>query len=218
MQARVLKSTGNWYSVKGQDGVYYRCRIRGKLRTKGLKTTNPVAAGDFVEIQIEHEEEGNIASIVEILPRKNYIIRKSVNLSKEAQSRGLDPSRLVFAKRMDMSSHLARQKVADLFLDTLPYNAHTTASDALMAGLPVISICGKSFSSRVAASLLNDIAMSKLVCFNFQEYHDIALKMTLTDVPLEQCKASLKINIKDKFWPFSPEVQVNALESLLVNI
>lgn len=85
MQARVLKSTGNWYSVKGQDGVYYRCRIRGKLRTKGLKTTNPVAAGDFVQIQIEHEEEGNIASIVEILPRKNYIIRKSVNLSKEAQ-------------------------------------------------------------------------------------------------------------------------------------
>jgi len=85
MQARVLKSTGNWYSVKGEDGVYYRCRIRGKLRTKGLKTTNPVAAGDFVEIQVEQEEDGNIASIVEILPRKNYIIRKSVNLSKEAQ-------------------------------------------------------------------------------------------------------------------------------------
>jgi ribosome biogenesis GTPase len=85
MQARVLKSTGNWYNVKGDDGNYYRCRIRGKLRTKGLRTTNPVAAGDFVEIAIETEEEGNIASIIDILPRKNYIIRKSVNLSKEAQ-------------------------------------------------------------------------------------------------------------------------------------
>ena len=85
MQARVLKSTGNWYSVKGDDGCYYRCRIRGKLRTKGLKTTNPVAAGDFVNIEIETAEEGNIASIVDIVQRKNYIIRKSVNLSKEAQ-------------------------------------------------------------------------------------------------------------------------------------
>lgn len=85
MLARVLKSTGNWYNVKAEDGQYYRCRIRGKLRTKGIKTTNPVAAGDFVIIEVEREEEGNIASILEIQQRKNYIIRKSVNLSKEAQ-------------------------------------------------------------------------------------------------------------------------------------
>jgi ribosome biogenesis GTPase len=85
MLARVLKSTGNWYNVKAENGLYYRCRIRGKLRTKGLKTTNPVAAGDFVVIEVEEDEEGNIASILEIQKRKNYIIRKSVNLSKEAQ-------------------------------------------------------------------------------------------------------------------------------------
>ena len=141
------------------------------------------------------------------------------NLTNEALKHGVDPSRLVYATRVPrVEDHLARYRLADLFLDTFPYNGHTSTSDALMAGLPVLSLCGKSFSSRVAASLLNDIAMSNLVCYNFQEYHDIALKMTLTDVPFEQCKAYLKINMKEKFWPFSPQVQVNALESLLVNI
>ncbi len=141
------------------------------------------------------------------------------NLTEEALKHGVDPARLVYATRVPkVEDHLARYRLADLFLDTFPYNGHTTASDALMVGLPVISLCGKSFSSRVAASLLNDISMSSLVCFDFQEYHDIALKMTFTNAPLVQCKANLKINMKEKFWPFSPEVQVNALESLLVNI
>lgn len=82
MKGLVLKSTGKNYEVKGADGRLYHCSIRGKLRLKGLVTTNPVAAGDWVEIESEDEEHGNIKSIEE---RKNYIIRKSVNLSKEAQ-------------------------------------------------------------------------------------------------------------------------------------
>lgn len=85
MNARVLKSTGHWYDVIGDDGQFYKCRVRGKLRTKGLQTTNPVAAGDFVVIAPSETDEEGVASINEILPRKNYIIRKSVNLSKEAQ-------------------------------------------------------------------------------------------------------------------------------------
>lgn len=85
MIARVLKSTGHWYEVQTEDGEYFKCRIRGKLRTKGIQTTNPVAAGDFVEIIWDDKTEEGIATIQDILPRKNYIIRKSVNLSKEAQ-------------------------------------------------------------------------------------------------------------------------------------
>jgi len=85
MIARVLKSTGHWYEVQTEDGEYFKCRIRGKLRTKGIQTTNPVAAGDFVEIIWDEKTEEGIATIQDILPRKNYIIRKSVNLSKEAQ-------------------------------------------------------------------------------------------------------------------------------------
>ena len=83
MNARVLKSTGHWYDVIGDDGQFYKCRVRGKLRTKGLQTTNPVAAGDFVVIAPSETDEEGVASINEILPRKNYIIRKSVNLSKD---------------------------------------------------------------------------------------------------------------------------------------
>lgn len=78
----VLKSTGKWYDVKGEDGKVYPCQVRGKIRLEGRSTTNPVAAGDIVHFELESETEG---SIHKIEPRKNYIIRKSVNLSKEAQ-------------------------------------------------------------------------------------------------------------------------------------
>ncbi|MEY2938508.1 MAG: ribosome small subunit-dependent GTPase [Bacteroidota bacterium] len=85
MIARVLKSTGHWYEVQTEDGQFFKCRVRGKLRTKGIQTTNPVAAGDFVEMIWDDKTEEGIGTIQDILPRKNYIIRKSVNLSKEAQ-------------------------------------------------------------------------------------------------------------------------------------
>ncbi|MFX8624530.1 hypothetical protein ABTM07_20735, partial [Acinetobacter baumannii] len=77
-------------------------------------------------------------------------------------ARGIDPARLVFAPRMPLPEHLARHRSADLFLDTLPYNAHTTASDALWAGLPVLTCTGGSFAGRVAASLLNTIGLPEL--------------------------------------------------------
>ena len=76
------------------------------------------------------------------------------NLRKEAEARGIAPERLIFAARTTPEQHLARQQLADLFLDTLPYNAHTTASDALWVGLPLITTPGQSFPARVAASIL----------------------------------------------------------------
>jgi ribosome biogenesis GTPase / thiamine phosphate phosphatase len=82
MKGLVLKSTGKWYEVKGENGITYPCQIRGKLRLKGAVTTNPVAAGDRVVIEIEPDDTGNILEIEE---RINYIIRRSVNLSREAQ-------------------------------------------------------------------------------------------------------------------------------------
>jgi len=90
----VLKSTGKWYEVKGEDGLVYQCQVRGKIRLEGRSTTNPVAAGDIVYFDIEAENEGSISKIE---PRKNYIIRKSVNLSKEAQiiAANLDKAMLV---------------------------------------------------------------------------------------------------------------------------
>jgi protein O-GlcNAc transferase len=99
------------------------------------------------------------------------------NLRREAAARGLAPERLVFAPRMMPPEHLARTRLADLFLDTLPYNAHTTASDALWMGLPVVTCPGKTFPARVAASLLNAIGLPELVTHSLEEYEALALAL-----------------------------------------
>jgi predicted O-linked N-acetylglucosamine transferase (SPINDLY family) len=99
------------------------------------------------------------------------------NLKQEALNHGVDPSRLVFAERMPLAEHLARHRQADLFLDTFPYNAHTTTSDALWTGLPVLTLMGHSFSSRVAASLLNAIELPELISNSQEEYEALAIKL-----------------------------------------
>lgn len=83
MKGTVYKSTGSWYSVKSENGTFYDCRIKGKLRMDGIKSTNPVAVGDHVEFQIEKKGDETVGIISKIAERENYIIRKSVNLSKQ---------------------------------------------------------------------------------------------------------------------------------------
>ena len=82
MQGRVLKSTGSWYTILGDDGLTYKCTVRGKLRLKSSRTTNPITVGDKVEFDIE--ADGQTGNVRNVLPRKNYIIRKSSNLSRES--------------------------------------------------------------------------------------------------------------------------------------
>lgn len=83
MQGTVYKSTGSWYSVKTPEGDFYECRIKGKFRMRGIKSTNPVAVGDEVYFDLEQEDNTSPGIITEIEARRNYIIRKSVNLSKQ---------------------------------------------------------------------------------------------------------------------------------------
>jgi predicted O-linked N-acetylglucosamine transferase (SPINDLY family)/SAM-dependent methyltransferase len=97
------------------------------------------------------------------------------SLQGEAARRGIDPGRLVFAPKLRMPEHLARYRIADLFLDTLPYNAHTTASDALWAGLPVVTCAGTTFAGRVAGSLLNAIGLPELIAATLADYEALAL-------------------------------------------
>jgi len=99
------------------------------------------------------------------------------NLRREAAARGIEPARLVFAGRVPVEDHLARHRLADLVLDTLPYNAHTTASDALWAGLPLLTCRGRAFAGRVAASLLNAVGLPELVARNLAEYEALALRL-----------------------------------------
>ncbi|ERJ61464.1 ribosome small subunit-dependent GTPase A [Sphingobacterium paucimobilis] len=96
MRGLVTKSTGSWYQVLGDDDVSYDCRIKGKFRIKGIKTTNPIAVGDWVNFELESSEQ-TIGVINSLEPRRNYIIRRSVNLSKQTQILGanLDQALLV---------------------------------------------------------------------------------------------------------------------------
>lgn len=100
------------------------------------------------------------------------------NLQASARAAGIDPARLVFAQRVAPAEHLARHRLADLFLDTLPYNAHTTASDALWAGLPVLTWAGSTFAGRVAGSLLRAVGIPELITHSLPEYEALALKLS----------------------------------------
>ena len=99
------------------------------------------------------------------------------NLRREALKKGIAPDRLVFAPKCPVEEFLARLQVADLFLDTMPYNAHTTASDALWVGLPVLTCAGDTFASRVAGSLLTAVGMPELITNSLEEYEAMALRL-----------------------------------------
>jgi len=118
----------------------------------------------------------------------------SDNIRREAQRRGVAPERIVFAPRVKLEDHLARHRLADLFLDTLPHNAHTTASDALWAGLPVLTCMGTTFAGRVAGSLLNAVGLTELITQTAEDYEALALKLAADAPLLADIKAKLARN------------------------
>ena len=103
--------------------------------------------------------------------------RAAANVRREAEARGVSGARLVFGRRIPPPEHLARHRAADLFLDTYPYNAHTTASDALWAGLPVLTRSGESFAARVAGSLLKAVGLPELITTTPQAYEALAIEL-----------------------------------------
>lgn len=119
----------------------------------------------------------------------------SANLKREAVNRGVQSERLIFAKRVPLDIHLARHRHADLFLDTLYCNAHTTASDALWTGLPIISKLGSTYASRVSASLLKAVDMPELVAETLNEYESMALDLAMYPERLNAFKQKLKAGL-----------------------
>lgn len=113
------------------------------------------------------------------------------NLRASAQANGVDANRLIFAPKLPLDQHLARHHVADIFLDTFPYNAHTTASDALWMGLPVVTLRGNSFASRVAASLLEAVGLPELITRSIGEYESVVLSLAQRPEQLQAYKRHL---------------------------
>ena len=139
------------------------------------------------------------------------------NLQREAEKAGIDKNRLIFAPRVSIEAHIERQRHADLFLDTLPYNAHTTASDALYMGLPVLTCIGKTFPSRVAASLLETMNLPELICENLQKYEEKTLFLAKNPVELTKIKQKV-ITQRESSDLFKPEKFARELEALFLSL
>ncbi len=116
------------------------------------------------------------------------------NLRNEALAHGVAGSRLIFAPDMPQDEHLARLQQADLVLDTAPYGAHTTASDALWAGVPVVTLPGATFASRVAGSLLRAVDMPELIARDEEDYFALALALAQNPEALARAKTKLARN------------------------
>ncbi|MFW2177878.1 MULTISPECIES: hypothetical protein [unclassified Moraxella] len=122
------------------------------------------------------------------------VVETENNLREQAKLAGIDPNRLVFADRVLVQDHLARHQLADLFLDTLPCNAHTTTSDALWAGLPVLTCLGQSFASRVAGSLLHACELDELITESMADYETLAVALATNSDKLTAIKQRLQTN------------------------
>jgi predicted O-linked N-acetylglucosamine transferase (SPINDLY family) len=116
------------------------------------------------------------------------------NLRREAAARSVNPERLIFANRIDLPEHLARHRAADLFIDTLPCNAHTTASDSLWAGLPVLTCIGECFAARVSASLLMAIGLPELIAATLEQYEELAVHLATHPEQLADIRQRLTEN------------------------
>ena len=118
-----------------------------------------------------------------------------VNLRREAKARGVSPDRIVFASRVpDPADHLARLRLADLFLDTFPYGAHTTTNDALLIGLPVLTCAGETLVTRLAGSQLHAIGLPELVTADFSDYEALALRLAREPETLAEFRTRLAHN------------------------
>lgn len=139
------------------------------------------------------------------------------NLIKEAEKRNVDADRLVFAKKFSLDKHLARHVLGDLALDTFNYNGHTTTSDALWAGLPVLTKIGKSFASRVSASILTSIGLPELITYSKKEYEDKALSIARNPDKLIHLKTKLAKS-RETSSLFNTELWTRDLESKLIEL
>ena len=118
------------------------------------------------------------------------------NLKNEAKLNAINEKRIIFAKRIDIKEHLKRIKLADIFLDTFPYGAHTTASDTVRMGLPLITIKGESFASRVSSSVLYQVNLNELIVSNIENYKKLAIKIGKNKDYLNKLKQKLSVSLK----------------------
>jgi len=166
------------------------------LPERAAGTQGLVLCGFHQSYKISAEVFGTWCELLQALPGSVlWLLRWNKNvqatLERAAAERGIDPSRLVFAPVLKIEQHLSRLACADLFLDAWPCNAHTTAGEALWAGVPVVTLKGRAFVQRVAASLLHAVGLDELVCTDRAAYRDTALALARDDLRRSRLRAHL---------------------------
>ena len=139
------------------------------------------------------------------------------NLWKEAETQGVNRERIIFARRIPLKEHLKRLDFIDLFLDTFPYNAHTTASESIRAGIPILTLKGKSFPSRVASSILTNIGLENLITSNIKDYENKAIFLANNIQEIKNLKKHLK-NKVNTHKLFDSKTFTNDLEKIYTKI
>ena len=139
-------------------------------------------------------------SILWLLNAESKIIED--NLKKEAVKNNIDPDRIIFSKRLDFNKHTTKYRFCDLYLDTFPYNSHSTASGCLLSGVPLLTIEGEGFQSRVASSLLKNLNLEELICSNYEEYEYKAIKIGKSSIELKNIKEKLKNKLASNYVIF----------------
>jgi protein O-GlcNAc transferase len=134
------------------------------------------------------------------------------NLERETQARGVDPKRLVMATRVDYPVHLARLALADVCLDTWPFNGGATTSDALWSGVPVVTWAGAAFASRMSGSLLRAVGLHELICTDLAAYERAALRLARDPASLARARARLQ-QARAGSGPFDTPALTRAIEA-----
>jgi len=126
---------------------------------------------------------------------------------------------MIYASRLPrVEDHLARYRLADVFLDTFPYNGHTTVGDALLSGLPVVTLCGQSFASRVAYSLLHDVGLPQYASHDLAAYSAMALRLAKDAGERAHVRTHLQARLQEKSWPPTDSLQAQELIKTISNI
>ena len=136
------------------------------------------------------------------------------NIIHEAKKRSVNTNKIIFAQNTSLEMHLSRYKLADLFLDTFPYGAHTTCVDSLWSGLPVITKQGKSLVSRVSSSLLKNIGLDELITQSNSEYENLAFNLASNPKKIKSIKEKLKNNL-NKMPLFNTNIYTQNFETAL---
>jgi protein O-GlcNAc transferase len=140
------------------------------------------------------------------------------NLKKEVLKNNILPDRIIFSKRLDFNEHVTKYKFCDLYLDTFPYNSHSTATGCLLSGTPLLTIEGEGFQSRVASSILRNLELNELICSNYEEYEYKAIKIANSPVELKKIKEKLNKKLTLNYKIFDIKNYVKNLEKAYLKV